>query len=739
MSNPQVDLNNCNIEPIHIPGLIQSHGFLIVVDQDLIIRFYSENIHNFLKLPEAPLLGQPVNSIEPIIGKNEPPNFINQLILFGKTNGFDQTNPFQTDIQGQPFHLIISQSDNLFLLEFEPSQSDLNLDIQKMVGRSISEMLADKNLQNLLNNTALQIKNIISYDRVMVYKFAEDGHGEVVAEAKNDDLEPWLGLHYPASDIPQQARELYKVNLTRLIANVHTESSRILGERVDAERSLDLTSSQLRAVSPIHIQYLKNMGVYSSFSISLIYHKELWGLIACHNYTPRFINYKSRESAKLIGQILSSALEFRQDEENQLVYDRYKAAVSQLSKSMLQSISIEDALTAQSITLLDVADVSGAVLTYENSTISLGVTPDPEQLKTLIDWIGETISEPIYYTQSLSSLHPEAAAYKAVASGMFVCTISKELGEYVIWFKPEQLQKIEWAGNPEKPAEVDVEDGLLKISPRKSFETWSETVVGTSRLWGNAEIKSILRLKGEITYAINQKASEIRILNEKLKQAYEELDTFSFTISHDLKNPLTTIKSYSQLLMRDKSMSPQSRSILDRINACSDRMDQMIREVLEYSRIGKTTLTRVPVDIGMLVDDMVRDLRLVYKVANLELMVGDTPVLHGDPVMISQVFSNLLSNAIKYSSHSNPARVSVQGTVTDSEIVYSISDNGIGIDIKQLPSVFELFKRMDNAKDIEGTGVGLAIVKRIVEKHQGKVWVDSELGKGSTFYLAFQR
>lgn len=739
MSNPQVDLNNCNIEPIHIPGLIQSHGFLIVVDQDLIIRFYSENIHNFLKLPDAPLLGQPVNSIEPIIGKNEPPNFINQLILFGKTNGFDQTNPFQTDIQGQPFHLIISQSDSLFLLEFEPSQSDLHLDIQKMVGRSISEMLADKNLQNLLNNTALQIKNIISYDRVMVYKFAEDGHGEVVAEAKNDDLESWLGLHYPASDIPQQARELYKVNLTRLIANVHTEASRILGEQVNAERSLDLTPSQLRAVSPIHIQYLKNMGVYSSFSISLIYHKELWGLVACHNYTPRFINYKSRESAKLIGQILSSALEFRQDEENQLVYDRYKAAVSQLSKSMLQSISIEDALTAQNISLLDVADVGGAVLTYENSTISLGVTPDAEQLKTLIKWIGENINEPVYYTQNLSSLHPEAAAYKAVASGMFVCTISKELGEYVIWFKPEQLQRIEWAGNPEKPAEVDVEDGLLKISPRKSFETWSETVVGTSRLWGNAEIKSILRLKGEITYAINQKASEIRILNERLKQAYEELDTFSFTISHDLKNPLTTIKSYSQLLMRDKSMSPHSKSILDRINACSDRMDQMIREVLEYSRIGKTTLTRVPVDIGMLVDDLVRELRLVYKVSNLELTVGDTPELHGDPVMISQVFSNLLSNAIKYSSHSSPARVSVQGIVTDSEIVYSISDNGIGIDIKQLPSVFELFKRMDNAKDIEGTGVGLAIVKRIVEKHQGKVWVDSELGKGSTFYLAFQR
>lgn len=739
MSNILVDLNNCDIEPIHIPGQIQSHGFLIVVDQNQVIRFHSENIFDYLNLPGIAILGQPISSIEPVIGKNEPPNFINQLIVFGKINGFDQTNPFLTDIQGQAFHLIISPSDKYFMLEFEPSESNLSLDIQKMVGRSISGMLADKNLQNLLNNTAAQIKNIINYDRVMVYKFATDGHGEVVAEAKNSDLNGWLGLHFPASDIPQQARELYKVNLTRLIANVDKEPSKISGEESNADKHLNLTNSQLRAVSPIHIQYLKNMGVCSSFSISLIYHDELWGLIACHNYTPRFINYKARESAKLIGQILSSALEFRQDEENQSVYEKYKTAVSQLSKFMLQTDSIEDALTLNGISLLDVADASGAILVFENNTTKLGNTPDDEQLKGLITFIEENITEPIYYTQNLPALYPEAAAYKNIASGIFVCTISKELNEYVIWFKHEQTQTIQWAGNPEKPTEADVKNGLLTISPRKSFEAWSETVSGTSKNWSNSEIKSILRLKGEISYAINQKASEIRILNEKLKQAYEELDTFSFTISHDLKNPLTTIKSYSQILMRDKNMSPESLKILDRINASSDRMDQMIREVLEYSRIGKTTLTKVPIDILTLVKEQIKDLSVAFKACDLEMDIGDTPVLLGDPVMISQVFSNLLSNAIKYSSRSNPSKVSVHGSVTDTEIIYSISDNGIGIDIKQLPMVFELFKRMDNVKDIEGTGVGLAIVKRIVEKHQGKVWVDSELGKGSTFYLAFQR
>src|SRR5690606_6353712 len=153
---------------------------------------------------------------------------------------------------------------------------------------------------------------------------------------------PWLGLHYPASDIPKQARDLYKINLTRLIADVNTTPSKIVTGNA-SHAALDLTYSQLRAVSPIHIQYLKNMEVDSSFSISLIYHQELWGLIACHNYTPRFIDYKSRESAKLIGQILSSALEFRQDEENQRAIDRLKAVVDELVKLMQKHSNIEEA------------------------------------------------------------------------------------------------------------------------------------------------------------------------------------------------------------------------------------------------------------------------------------------------------------------------------------------------------------------------------------------------------------
>ena len=740
MSEQKFDLTNCDTEPIHIPGQIQSHGFLIAIDGDGIIKYHSENIHSFLPEVDANLVGKHINYIEPIIGKNEPHDFIRQLVSFGRANkSFDQTNPFNTDLQGQPFYLIISRSGPYFLLEFEPAASDIKNDVQKMVGQSISEMLADKDLNNLLNNSAIQVKNVIGYDRVMVYRFAEDGHGEVIAEAKNDNLDSWLGLHFPASDIPKQARELYKVNLTRIIADVDTVTSKIVTtQAINDESPLDMTYSQLRAVSPMHIQYLKNMGVQSSFSISLLYKKELWGLIACHNYSPRFIDFKSRESSKLIGQILSSALEFRQDEADQHEQDKLIASVDQLSRNMAKSNSVEDALAHQDVTLLKATHATGAVLIYENNTTHIGQTPNDFELQGLLKWIKSDVAETFYYTNELPSVYPDAKKFKSIGSGIMVLTLSAEMNEYIIWFKPEHIETITWAGNPDKPVEID-ESGIAKISPRHSFEAWSQQVADRSEIWTNEEIKSAMRLKAEVIYSINQKASAIRVLNEKLKDAYDELDTFSFTISHDLKNPLSAIKGYSQMLAHQRSLDPKVKDVLDRIVEKTNNMNQMINEVLAYSKIGKSEIDKVPVDVGTIINNHIHDLKVAYNTDKVNVKIGTTPVVQGDPVMLSQVFANLLSNAIKYSLPSAQPEVIIEGKETEQEITYTIQDNGVGIDIKHLPNVFELFKRMDNVQDIEGSGVGLAIVKRIVEKHKGKIWADSELGKGSTFFVAFKK
>ncbi len=733
MSGFNVDLTNCDREPIHIPGQIQSHGFLLVATPDGIIRFFSDNIAKFIEGIDENLLGRTLDYFETFVEQPKLQGWIGHLLTLGRISGYEQINPYQVSIGGKKFHLIVSESQGFELLEFEPIFSTTFIDVQKMIGKSVSEMLADKNMQNLFNNTAAQVKSIINYDRVMIYRFADDGHGEVVAEEKNAGLESWLGLHYPASDIPKQARELYKLNLTRLIADVNATPSKIFADPSQNE-PLDLTGSQLRAVSPIHIQYLKNMGVASSFSISLIYKKELWGLIACHSYSARFIDYKSRESAKLIGQILSSALEFRQDEENQLILGRFNSNVDLMAKNLQANDNIADALTAESINILDLSQATGAAVVYEKRIIKLGTTPNDDQIKGIVEWAAEHVTEPLYHTNNLSALYTAALGYQNIASGVLMVELSKGLREYVMWFKPEHAQTIKWAGNPDKPAEIG-QSGLLQISPRHSFEVWLQNVKGVSESWRPEELQSASRLRDEINYAINLKAGALRVLNEKLRVAYDELDAFSYTISHDLKNPLAAIKSYAQVLGRAKEFGERERAMASKISNRADQMNYMIVEVLNYSRVGRQAVEFKKIQIAPIISDIIRDLEMIYGADNFRITIGEIPDVMGDRLMLSQVFSNLISNAVKYAQGAGHAEVHVEGSIVETNVVYKINDNGMGIGANDIPKIFELFNRLDNVSHIEGSGVGLAIVKRVIEKHNGQIWVESEPGKGATFYF----
>lgn len=737
MQEFKVDLTNCDRELIHIPGKIQSHGFMLAVDNEANIRFYSDNINEFLPGITGDIIGQHLNVIEKLLVTTQQHGFISHLIYFGKINkSFELTNPFLINIDGKPFYLIISSAGGYYMLEFEPAVSDFDLDAQKKINRSISEMLSEKNVQNLLSNTARQVKNIIHFDRVMIYRFSEKGHGQVVAEDRNPELPSWLGLCYPASDIPKQARELYKINLTRLIFDVESVTSEIstIGSIQDP---LDLSNAQLRAVSPMHIQYLKNMGVASSFSISLLYKSELWGLIACHNYTPKFIDYKSRESSKMLGQILSSALEFRQDEENQLVLQNYKNNLAVIAKSLQKNTSIADALTQTGESnLLDITNASGAVLFYEEKIIRLGATPNNLQLTRLANWIKGNVEDGMFVTTELSSSYPQAKAFESIASGMLVTVLSRELGEYIIWFKPELIQTVNWAGNPDKPVETDA-SGLMHMSPRRSFDLWSETVSGTAASWTNEELISVAKLKEEITYAVNEKAGTIRVMNEKLRQAYEELDTFSFTISHDLKSPISAIKGYAQVLGADQTIGERWRRVAERIEDRADKMNQMINEVLDYSRIGRSEIIYQTINVRSLIDEITKDLLLVYNTIDLQIIIGETPTLHGDPIMMLQIFSNLIGNAVKYSQFSKPPRVEIKGWTEGKTTAYEIKDNGLGIAASDIPHIFELFNRLQNVKEIEGSGVGLAIVKRIIDRHKGRIWLESAPDKGSSFFIEF--
>ena len=364
------------------------------------------------------------------------------------------------------------------------------------------------------------------------------------------------------------------------------------------------------------------MGVASSFSISLMDKDELWGLIACHNYTPRYINYKQRETAKLIGQILSSAISFRQDKEDESRKYRFKFKLDDLTKNLLRDDHLNTALLNHQTTLLDAVDASGAVLIYDKSIFSVGQVPPESFIIKLVAWLKQNSEPVIFYSDNMPQLFPEAVAFRKICSGVLACRINRELEEYMIWFRPEIITTIQWAGNPEKPALTNPQD-IMQISPRTSFDVWSQEVQMTSAAWTVEEMDSAMHLREEVNFTINRKASELRILNEKLKIAYDELNTFSHTVSHDLRNPLSSVKGFIELLLMDEeTLTEDMKFILGRVLANANKMEIMIREILKYSKAGAVPVTRAPVNMKTILEEIKQELIIGMKHPELEIIIG---------------------------------------------------------------------------------------------------------------------
>lgn len=740
----KVDLTNCDKEPIHIPGFVQSHGFLVAINPSThIIEKVSENVSNYLGVSASQLLGKPASMLDALVNAPDKGLLISDLIDIGtKGKNYETNNPSKLIINNKSFDVVLHAHNNYIIVEAEEQTGHTDsITLQKIMTNALGKIQAAASLQQLLDNVASLVKDITGYDRVMVYKFHEDQHGEVIAEARNEAVEPFLHLHYPASDIPVQARALYKLNLVRLIADVNSEPSPLLGLNDETLQPLDLTHSGLRAVSPIHIEYLRNMGVAASFSISLIHKGELWGLIACHHYSARFVDYNSRMAAKFVGQLFSAALEFRTEEDNKEQTARYRANEQLLQEQMSLDLNVVEGLVRRKTTMLDINGATGAVLFFEGKWCQLGDVPPQKNIQHIIHYLREHFISGFFQATDIPLHVKSLEEFSAVASGVMVVEISPQFEEFIMWCKPEIIQNVNWAGNPAKSV-VPAQDGSPRLSPRKSFEKWTQQVRYTSESWSNGEIGVAMKLKEDILHIINRKSSEIRKLNDLLRKAYEELDTFTYTISHDLKTPLSSIKNYSEIIVEDygERFPEEARQLLQKVIKGTDKMNQLIRDVLHYTKVGRTGIKFAKVDMSRLLNDIKEEVLIAEKGKNISIHIVDPVDVMGDATMVMQLFNNLIGNAAKYSGNSKAAIVKIRAEpVADGFVQYMVSDNGIGLDMKYAPRIFELFQRLDNAKGISGTGVGLAIVKRIVEKHGGKIWVESVLDNGTKFFVTLPK
>ncbi|MGC3991168.1 MAG: ATP-binding protein [Chthoniobacteraceae bacterium] len=734
----KVDLTNCDREPIHIPGSVQAHAVMLVLaGDDLLVSQATSNTAARLGIACEQLLGQPV---EVVIGEEMAAHLRSKIVPQLVEAVPQYLPPVIVGAGGQRFEALIHRYQGALILELEAwdfAESTVTQDTYGGLRNTIGHLQGTCSIEDFCQLAAEHVRRFIGFDRVMVYRFAEDDSGHVVAESRREDLESYLGLHYPAADIPKQARELFKRSQLRLNPDVHYTPVPLLPTaRADTGTPLDMSYCVTRSMSPIHAEYLKNMGVDASMSISIVVDDRLWGLFACHHYAPRYVSHSARMACEFLAHLLSLQMGGKESAGQSDYTIRLAETHVRLVEKMA---SAPDFLAA----LLDGERLgglqcAGAAVLFNGEVHRLGRTPEPAQLLELATWLAREVPEEVWSTNELGRHYPPATGQAPVAAGLIAARLSRRRESYLLWFEPEETQTVNWAGDPHKAVVASGPNGD-RLTPRKSFALWKESVQGRSRTWLACEVAAARTLRHSVLEIIVRHAEELVALNAELQRRNQELDSFAYVASHDLKEPLRGIHNYTQFLLEDyaEKLEGDGKAQLETVRRLSSRMTSLLDALLYYSRMGRATLAEEKIKLDAVLADSLELLHGRLQETGAQIRVPrPLPEITADPVRITEVFTNLISNALKYNDQPEKwVEIGWEEAVEAGEpVAFYVRDNGIGIAEEHYEVVFRIFKRLHLQTEYSGgSGTGLAIVRQIVERHGGKIWVESKVGEGSSF------
>lgn len=585
-----------------------------------------------------------------------------------------------------------------------------------------------------------QIREFTGFDRVMAYKFLEDGSGAVRAESVADNYTPFLGLHFPPSDVPLPARRLFKMTWLRHQPDISYKPVPIAPENDPLTgKPLNLSYALLRSVSVMYSQYLKNMGTRAAMVMTLLKNGELWGLISCHHHSgPRHVPFETRAACEFLAHMVSLLLAAKDDHEDSEYRAKLRATYAEMVSALALSGDFVNVLVDRRPGLLDFIDAAGGAVVIQGVPTLMGETPDAEQVQRLVEWLTRK-NEDVFSTDNLSQIFPDAAIYTATGSGVLAIRIASSEADYLLWFRPEFERTVNWAGDPNKP--VDVSSNGQGLMPRNSFAIWKEMVRHRSQPWKAVEISFARELRAALREITARRADQLRVLYKNLQRTNVELDAFAYIASHDLKEPLRGIHNYAQFLLEDvANLLPEDGvERLRTVVRLTRRMDDLLDSLLHYSRLGRQGMTVVSCDSNKLVADVLDTLALRISEAGAEVRVlGPLPPVLADADRLAEVFMNLIVNAVKYNDKPHKL-VEIGGSVENEETVFFVRDNGIGIAPEHHETIFAIFRRLHSPERFGGgTGAGLTIARKIVERHQGRIWVESAVGAGSTFRFTLE-
>lgn len=631
------DISECDREPIHIPGSIQPHGLLLIVtaaDQRVVAgagRLETVFGEDWLGQTVTALLGEGASQL---LGDSVRPVCVFSEVA---TAGWEGA---------------AHRDGDRWLIELEPSDAHSATDILSWIDDVGVSFERSGGLIELCERAAKNFRSLIGFDRVMIYRFLDDDSGVVIAEDAAPGLASYLNHHFPASDIPQQARALYLRNRVRVIPDVDYQPDPI---RPAVEAGVDLSDVELRSVSPIHIQYLKNMGVAASASISIVKDGVLWGLVACHHMAPRHLSAPTRRAAALVAGGLARQITAKEQADDYRERLRIRADEDVIAAHLASDTDPAHLFKTAGADLRRMFEADGFAI-IDGDTIHVdGATPEQDQILQVAGWFRQKGVEP-FHTDSLSTLFPAAAAYRERASGLLAITLSFQTPTILMWFRAEEKQVVEWAGNPHKA--VNLQPGE-KLTPRASFDSWSQVVLGKARRWSHTEIEAARRLLGRLYDARQNR--RIRDLADNLSIAVADKDrliaqqeTLLKEVNHRVQNSLQLVMAFLALQGR----ASEDPALTAHLNEAQRRLSAV---ALVHRRLYTDDNVQ-SIDLSRYLSDLIVDLKGSMGAEwenQFVLDLAPVTIAADDAVQVGLVLVELIINAQKYAYGGAPGQIFV--------------------------------------------------------------------------------
>ena len=711
------ELRECEDEPIRVPGTIQPHGVLLSYGQDGRILRASGNAAGLLGADAASLLGRPLREAVRTHSERVP-----------STAGLAQLLSAEPP-SGRPLLGRRHAAGGETVLELTEAPAGPTVGLGEVAAPLLKAMQTWQTVADFEDGLAAEFRRVCGFDRVMIYRFAEDHSGEVVGECRAEGLEPFHGLRYPAADIPAQARQLYLECRVRALADVDYEPVAVAA--VPHRGDLDMSGCALRSMSPIHRIYLKNMGVTATLTISLVVGGRLWGLVSCHHYSPRPVDFEFLEACEAVSELASVKLTgLLAEETRDGLAGRFEYHNSIL-QTLQEAADVSDRLSDRTADLMRMMDADGVALVFGESVLSDGEAPPDETSRLLAKVLSGRDRDEVFVSDNIARDLSAEGHGSGLDLGETAGLTAMQFwpDDYILFYRNEQARGVRWGGNPAKGFRRDERGRLL---PRSSFAEWVESVTGTSRPWTEVDRRTAETFRSALAVFIIRRSHELRELNRKLRAKTLEIQQFVYSISHDLKSPLVTCRGFLGLLREDLENGElaDAADSIERAERATETMNAFIEDLLQFSRIGRASDTpAAPVDLDALADDVLEELAAPIAERGVTVLrEGPLPTYTCRRTDMRRVFANLLQNCLKYACDGGEPRILIRGVTNLVEHVITVRDWGPGIEEQYHAKAMQLFQRVHAKKS--GSGVGLASVAKTVEMLGGRVWLSNPEGGG---------